>query len=201
MKRIIKRIFSVGVCLLAGVSFGFLGFLYISSQNSEPVKKTESEIPYSYVPDNAGVMFEFYEEKIYAHLDFENEKISLIFANNADTSDGYIYGYRIDYTVKANSILAAGVIDSVGGIELTVNGETLRYTGVQISDLLSVTPENETVKRQIITVFFEKVAQIGLAKNDFVYIIENSETDLTVPDCYYWNENIKELAENAVILN
>ena len=81
MKRIIKRIFSVGVCLLAGVSFGFLGFLYISSQNSEPVKKTESEIPYSYVPDNAGVMFEFYEEKIYAHLDFENEKISLIFAS------------------------------------------------------------------------------------------------------------------------
>lgn len=201
MKKIFKRIFSVVVCLLAGVSFGFLGYLYISSQNSEPVKKNESEIPYSYIPDNAGVMFEFYEDKIFTYLDFENEKISVIFANNADISDGYVYGYRIDYTVKPNSVLAAGVIDSVGGIELSVDGEMLRYTGVQISDLLSVTPDSEVLKRQIISVLFEKISQVGLMKTDFVYIIENSDTDLTVPDCYYWSDNIMKMAEDAVILN
>lgn len=201
MSRLYKRIFAGFVCLVAGAAFGFLGYLYINSQTTKPVENTESRVPYSSLPDNAGVMFCFYDEKIFTYLDFENEQISVIFANDADVSSGYIYGYRIDYTVKANNSLAAGVIDLVGGVELNLGEETLRYTGVQVTDVISKTVDSDEIKRQVITAFFKKSAELGLSRSDLVYIIENSETDLTVPKCYYWTDNIAKMAEKTVILN
>ena len=39
--------------------------------------------------------------------------------------------------------------------------------------------------------------------NTFIgkYIIENTKTDLTVPNCYYWPPYIKKIAKNVVFIN
>ena len=31
--------------------------------------------------------------------------------------------------------------------------------------------------------------------------IENSETNLTIPDCYYWSDNIQKLCKNLRVIN
>ncbi|MBQ3817178.1 MAG: hypothetical protein II802_02765, partial [Clostridia bacterium] len=113
----------------------------------------------------------------------------------------YCYGYKINYRVSSDISLLAGIIDLVDGIEIPIENEKLRYTGVQIADLVSTTVEKQVLKREITTALFDKISEVGLQKSDFVYIIENSETDLTVPQCYYWDEKIREMAQNTVILN
>ena len=48
---------------------------------------------------------------------------------------------------------------------------------------------------------FSKIAQNGFSKKDFLYVIENSETNLTVPDCYYWSDSIEAVCKTVVIVN
>ena len=46
-------------------------------------------------------------------------------------------GYEIDYTVEANYMLIAEICDYFEGVNLTIDAETLRYTGNQVVELLS----------------------------------------------------------------
>ena len=86
-----------------------------------------------------------------------------------------------------------GIIDRIGGIDLTFEEETLRYTGSQVIECLLKDNTNK-VKRQIISQIFEKISKNDFSKDDFVYIIENSKTNLRLIDCIYWIGYLKDMS-------
>ena len=202
LKRKTKYIFSlITVCFLVCLIFVGSGYLYLNYE-LEPTEIKQESVPYyTAAPENAGVMFDICGDRTLCYMDFEKNTLSLIF-DNADIKAGEkLYGYTVDYVVNGDYDLLGGIIDIIGGIELELENEVLRYTGVQITDVLSRTANRETLRRKIIPEILKKTEENGFQKEDFLYIIENSDTNLTVPDCYYWSDYIKTLCRNAKIIN
>ena len=60
---------------------------------------------------------------------------------------------------------------------------------------------SEQLLRKIIPAILRSVAENGLEDEAFNYIIDKSDTDLTVPDCLTWRNYISRLCENGRIIN
>lgn len=179
-------------------------YLYLEiSLNSAQTDTEENNIPYSKpLPDSSGILLVLPDNSGYLiYLNFTDENITISKIDEIKPEEQTYFGYTVDYKIEADYITLANLIDRLGGIELYDNGETLRYTGFQVLDKISRTTESEDLKREVIRRFFDTVANLGIAKEDFVYIIENTETDLTVPDCYYWPPYITDIAKNLQFIN
>ena len=98
-----------------------------------------------------------------------------------------------DYT------LVAGIVDAVGGIELEYGDEELFYTGVQVENILTSKIIDTDTRAEIIEKILSKIAKNGFFREDFLYLTENSETNLTVPDCYYWQDFISDVCKTVRI--
>ena len=61
--------------------------------------------------------------------------------------------------------------------------------------------DSEQLLRRIIPAILRSVAENGLEDEAFNYIIDKSDTDLTVPDCLAWRNYISRLCENGRIIN
>lgn len=194
---------TVSVSLLAGLIFVGAGYSYLSfSGDKKPADNEVSSVPYySSVPENTGVMLELCNRKTFFFLDFENTELAVIYADAAVIKNSSIYGYRIDYTVKAESKVLENIIDAVGGIDLDAENEILNYTGVQITELLDANKDNSELHRRITQNLIDRIGEYGLSNNELLYIIKNSETDLTVPDCYFWAEHIGNLCKSVRYIN
>ena len=159
-------------------------------------------MPYTFPePSGKGIMFDICGDKTFAYFDFEGKKLKIIIPPYDDFSDE-IYGYSIDFSVETDYSFVAALVDYAGGIELRNDeGGKERYTGVQISELLSRTVETEELRREIITAIMKKISDTGIDDGIFSYTVEKTETYLTVPDCYTWKKYIKELCKNGEIIN
>lgn len=191
------RIFlkTAAICIACAAVFIGTGYFYLSS-NSETVQNETESVPYySAVPESAGVMFDILGDKTFFYLDFEKEILSVIYADEIETANDEIYGYPIDYTVSADYSLLGGIVDAVGGIDLNIEGEELAFTGVQVIELMETTVDRSSIRRETVNEIISKISEFGFDRELFLYIIENSDTDLTVPDCYYWSEHMKELCK------
>ena len=155
---------------------------------------------YSFTPDSAGVLFDISGNLVFTFLDFERESISLVFCEENHSYEDEIYGYNVDYTITADHSLVGGIVDLLDGIELEENSEIFNFMGSQVVEKLTTTTSS-TEKRYIIKQIISKIAQKGFSKKDFLYIIENSETNLTVPDCYYWSDSLGAVCKTVVIVN
>ena len=188
------------ICALCCAFFVLTGYIYLEF----PEEKVDNQVPsvpyYSYTPDSAGVLFDISGNLVFTFLDFERESISLVFCEENYSYEDEIYGYTVDYTITADHNLIGGIVDLLDGIELEKEGEKLSFMGSQVVAELTTTTNSEE-KRYIIKQIISKIAQKGLGKKDFLYIIENSETNLTVPDCYYWSDSIKAVCKTVVIVN
>ena len=160
------------------------GYFYLR-QNFRETENKVSSVPYSFsAPESKGIMLEICGSPTYLYLDFYEERLKVIIPPEKEYGED-IYGYPIDYTVKTDYRFVAAVIDYADGIELNLDGEALRYTGVQISDILSRTVDVSELKRSIITALMKKIGENGIDGEVFDYLVESTETDITVPDCYY----------------
>ena len=189
------------VCLLACIIFIGSGYLYLSHE-LKPAEIGEESVPYyNSTPENAGVMFDICSDRVLFYMDFEKNNMRVIFDPKITSIGANLYGYSVDYTISGNYDLLGYIIDVMGGIELESEEEILRYTGVQIADMLSKTADTNELSRKIISKLLEKIGEKGFGKENFLYIIENSETNLTVPDCYYWSDYMKSICRNATVIN
>ena len=180
------------------VVFVAAGYYYLSQNFNQAEIKTES-VPYAQEsPDNAGVMFSIGEEKTFLYLDFE--KKALVVSAQPETDDGYVYGYPVNYSIECGYNLIVQMVDYVGGIELTVNEQSLRYTGIQAADIIT-TSFSIDFKKAVIRALCDKIAINGIGADFLVTVIENSKTDLTLPDCYYWKDYLSELCENLQMID
>ena len=178
------------------------GYFYLNSNITETENRV-SDIPYSSSNvQNAGILLEICDSKTFFYLDFEGNDLLVIFPDESvSVTVDSLYGYSINYEISGDYSLVSDIVDILDGIEMTQNGEKLRFTGVQICDMLARSDEYSELKRQLISKILEKIGEQGFEKKDFVYIIENSKTDLTVPDCYFWSDYISGLCKNARFIN
>lgn len=196
-----RRVMAI-VAVLFAACFALVGvgYLYLRSA-SRPTEGTASKIPYSFSkPENRGIMLEMCGDKTFFYLDFEEERLLVIFPTEESDSKE-LYGYPIDFGIKADYTLLAWIIDNIGGIELDDGDGTLRYTGVQIKEKLSRTADIGELKRNIIVAVTERIAERGAESEMFTYIIENTETDITYPDCFNWDIYADKLCRGLRIIN
>ena len=110
------------------------------------------------------------------------------------------FGYIIDFIVEIDYQFIGGIVDRVGGVNIDVNGEILRYTGVQVINLISENSD-KNIKTQLITQIFKQVSKNNFSKSDFIYIIQNTKSNLTVVDCIYWLDYIDEICNKINFVN
>lgn len=199
-RKIFGKFKLLAFCIICCSLFVGGGYFYLR-QNFKEAQNKVSSVPYSFsAPESKGIIFDICGSLTYIYLDFEEERLKVIIPPEKEYREE-IYGYPIDFTVKTDYRFVAAVIDYADGIELNLDGETLRYTGVQISDILSRTVDVSELKRAIITALMEKIGENGIDGEVFDYIVESTETDITVPDCYYWEKYIAVLCKNCGIIN
>ncbi len=190
------------VSLLCLLFFIGVGYFYLEQSFTAPTEnKTESVPYYSQVPQNCGILFEIYGEKTFVYLDFENSKISsLLYPYEIDENIDSIYGYSIDYKISTNLDFIADLVDYLEGIELTIDNQVLRYTGVQVADIV-LNDKEKIHKSHILKAITKKIAKNGIGKDMLLHIVENCDTNLTVPDFYQWPEHLKAISSNLQIID
>lgn len=191
MKRIIT-VFSVFIICTA--IFTLSGYLFLdhSSKVSSATDRTLTNIPYSSAPSNSAVIVSFKEKTILFMLDFSHNK--LLALTQADEHEYYLE--KEPFYMALDEYTLSRFIDRIGGIELMQDGIKTRLTGIQTVKLLNNNSQNET---EILSCVLDAVSETGLSIQDLVFLIENSDTDLTVPDCFDWPERLKGLFQNSEI--
>ena len=93
------------------------------------------------------------------------------------------------------------IVDRVGGIDVEIDGNKYAYTGVQVEELITTTVLEEDLKKQLILEIINQISKNGFSKEDFLCIIENSKTNLTLPDCYLWEDYIMDTCKTVRFVN
>ena len=117
--------------LLAG------GILWQGSSNENANKNQLGETYTPPPPQNVALMFLWDEGggDIF-YLDFKEKKITAtILPKNCDENAALVYGYHEFEAVKADFLLFSSIVDRLGGIDLEIKGENLRFTGIQAATL------------------------------------------------------------------
>lgn len=168
-----------------------LGYYYIDKHDIKVENEVESVPYYTQIPDSKGVLFVFGTKTVYTYLDFENSKIVVMY--NCEKLQEM--GYAVDFTIETNYNIIADACDYFEGINLTIEAETLRYTGNQVVELLSNNGE-EDLRKNIIIAIFDKMSQQGVEAEFFNNIINQSKTNLKMPDCYFWCDFMDDIAND-----
>ena len=183
--------------LLAGAFTCFFlvtaGYFYLEHSIKE-TEETISDVPYEFSgPENKSVLFLIEEKQLFFYFDFSE---TTVYISEISTSESE---READYTIRAEREFLGDLIDSVGGISLTVSGETLRYTGSQVLEMTdNRMNEGEMEENTVLRALVDKIAKNGLTIADFKMMIEETETDLTLPECYFWEGYMRSLFSNAV---
>lgn len=186
----------MGVCVLVSA-----GYFYLERSIKAPADTSAEKVPYyQEAPENIGVLFNIFENKTLMYFDFTNETTAVVFVDGLPLSDN-IYGYEVTNQISANYDTLGSVVDIVGGIDLETDGQLLNFTGTQISHLLKTTRSTLDLRREIITQIFEKISSKGFSLEDMLYIIKNSETDLSVPQCYTFIDYLPKTVKNFYFVN
>lgn len=200
---VLKTAFIVFSCGLIIFLIAYI-YLYFNLKNNEQTAEVKkNDVPYSATsPQNTGLLFKFPDNSgCMVYLDFSSQMIYATVIDDCKKKASEYYGYSVDFTVNSDYYLISAIIDRIGGIELNITGEELRYTGIQITDIISSKTDIAEIRKEIIRSVFKEISKNGFSKDDFVYIIENSDTDLTVPDCFFWEDYIKEMSLRCVLTN
>lgn len=200
-KSIFKTAF---IIVLSAIVFFFASYFYLDrnfKQQAAATERKDTTVPYKNLPDNAGIAFVLPDfSAVLVYLDFENNSVAVLNVEDYDASNSVYYGYSVDFTVETDYELIGGIVDRIGGVNIEKNGETLRYTGVQVIDLISEN-QDATLKKQLILQIFEQFSKNNFSKEDFIYIIENSKTDLSLIDVIDWLDRIDKINKNIKFVN
>lgn len=200
MKKYLRLavILFVSVSVFFGASYLYLYNSLKSEQKAADVK--EDKIPYDNTPENCGLLFVMPEDKkLLFFLDFRQEISYIINVENNGVS-GDFAGYPADYRFITDYYSLAAVIDRLGGIDMEIEGEVLRYTGIQVCDLVFKDCPSD-IRFKAVSSLCERISENGFSNDDFAFLIENTKTNLKMPDCFYWQKYIKSIFSNSVFVN
>ncbi len=201
MKGILKVFFTSVIC---SAVFLAAAFVYLNMEvKSKQTEVKDPTIPYTQTaPDDCGVLVSFPDKSgCLVYFDFTKSAITTLFCDDVDLVQKEYKGYSVDYNLEADYDLLSGIIDRCGGIDLLLSENVLRYTGVQITDILSTKTDTTDIRAVIAKAIFKTISENGIDAELLVYVIENSNTDLTVPVCLDWHEYLKDMCQNATVIN
>lgn len=182
-----------------GAAYGYLKYNF--DKQIKDADQKDYTVPYVQTPESCGIVFVYPDNSAtLVYLDFNEESIRLLDIEAFDSTRPEYYGYTADYTVHTSYELIEGIVDRVGGIEIEYQGEKMRYTGVQVIEMISY-GKVDNIKRQILLQIFDKISKNSFSKDDFVYIIENSESDLSFIDCINWLDHLKGMSGRINYIN
>jgi len=185
----------------AVVLFSLVGYFSLKTPKQQVGQGVEN-VPYvEETLENYGLLFSFSEGgSVFINLDFYNKKTSFMFFDE-EVEGLYMrqFGYRVDNVFKADYVFLAEFIDRFGGITLT--GETtMRYTGVQVTDMLSKSLDRK-LKHSIAEALISKINTVGFNKRDLIFLIEETETDMSFPTGYGLLEGINKVSNEVYFIN
>ena len=164
------------IIFLSGAIFFGAAYAYLDyniNVDTADVDQKDYTVPYVRTPESCGIAFVFPDDSAtLVYLDFEEENIRLLSIDSFDPSRPEYYGYTADYTVQTSYELIEGIIGRV-----------------------------EDINRQILLQIFDKISKNSFSKDDFVYIIENSESDLSFVDCIDWLDYLKSMSGRVNFVN
>ncbi len=202
MKSNLRTTIYVSLAVLISAAI-FTTMTYLGVSKSEkPTDNAVPNVPYynETPPETAGILFRFNDGgSVFFNLDFYENKVSVIlFEDKAVKQRVLDYGYTVTYTIDTDYIFLSEFIDRFGGIEMNIEGTLLRYTGVQVTNLLK---EGLGDKRKVISSILDKISKKGFSKNDLLYIIKNTTTELSYPNGYPYIEPLQSLCRNVSFVN
>ena len=202
MKDGFRTIFYVCCAIiLTAVILSIMAYFGISS-GKQSTDNTILGVPYynETPPDTAGFLFRFDDGgSVFLNMDFYEEKISVILFDTKTVKQNVLeYGYTVNYTFDTDYIFLSEFIDRLGGIEMNLEGSLLRYTGVQVADLLK---NKQADKKTVVSVLLQKISKNGFSKNDLLYIIKNTTTELNFPSGYPYIAPLPKLCRNINFVN
>ena len=197
---VIAALATVTVCtgLLA-----LAGILLLPAELASPeqsVHENISGVGYSDYPASRGLLFTDQEGRgAFIYLDFENIVTQVhIFSEDAEAQAEKL-PYLKHYTFRLPEGFAAALCDRLGGIEMTDDeGANSLYFSTALTQFCQKDMSYDKMLK-ISLAFFKKIAKIGLSSEDFMFIIELTETDLTYSVCYDWIPHIREMFCNCII--
>ena len=197
-----KKYFKTALLLFFSTLIFFgLSYFYLSSsleRNKKQTEKNEEHISYYEDIENCGIKVSLPGEiNLLIYLDFTKEISYIIYIDN---NMGDYFGYSEDYKITFDYQTLSLFIDRFGGIDMPADYEMQRYTGVQICDMLQQDKSKEFIY-DLLDAQFKKISQIGISNEDFVFLIKNTSTNLTVPVCFYWPEHMQNMFSNATFVN
>lgn len=194
-RQVLLTIFAVMCC--AAIFIG-ISVLMLRSQ-SQPIDKSESQVPYAEAEGTPkGLLFNFDEGNsvfLYFNPD-ENNTMAILLPHDCDETAVANYGYTVFRRIKTDYDMLEEFIDRIGGIEI----DNMRYTGVQITDMLRQSLDKQ-LRRNVISGIFNRIAKNSLTSENLVFIIENSNTSFSFPDGYSLLLEIQSLANNLYFVN
>ena len=192
-------VFILSTAVFLAFSYFFLDSSIKSSQKTTD-KKTEN-IPYYSPPENCGLKLLFPNgNSLLIFLDFEREIIYNIDTNMGSYANGSYFGYPVDYKCEFDYYTLSLFFDRIGGIDLESEEGFYHLCGIQICDLLSEN-NSDDLSFKVISAVFDKIAKNGLSDDDFIFLLDNCKTDLTMPVCLNWRDYIRDLFKNVVFVN
>ena len=181
-----------------------LGFIIlIPAEIASPEKSVYENISgvgYTDYPSSCGLLFCDEEDRgVFLYLDFENILTQIyIFPEDAKEQTENL-PYITHYTFAVNEEFAGKLCDRLGGVEMTdPKGVTEVYFSTSMDQIVAKELNYDQLLK-ISLAFFEKIAKIGLSSEDFMFIIESAETDISYTVCYDWISHMKQMMCNCII--
>ena len=194
LKKEIKLYFkSFFISLFCLAFFLAFGSYYLGTEIAKTSKPAE-KVPYDSTPENLGIVVNINGNTSFYFLDFLEEEVNVFLENPVENA---LYkGYSVDYIIEGDSTLLEKVVDYFGGIELTVGDEKLNCTGLQVTEFLRKNNTKEE-RLQVIVSLSNRFSQEQFTEELIHLIFDNSETTLTLTDCYLFSEDLHKLFSNV----
>lgn len=179
-----------------------IGILLLPAEIATPEKyagENISGIPYSDTPQNKGLLFTLPDSSgAFIYFDFDDILTHCYLFNENAAENAENLPYFIDYTFNITPEFLAALCDRLGGVVMTdKNGVSSLYFSASLTAFWQNVPTEEQRLQHCIS-FFDKIAKTGLSSEDFMFIIEETNTNLSYSVCYDWIPHIKEMFCNYV---
>ena len=181
----------------------FIGFLLLPAEIAPPKQSVHENIEgigYTKYPPSRGLLFLGEDGSgVFVFLDFSSISTYLyIFPEEAEKNTELL-PYVTDGVFYLKGDFLPRLADRLGGIEMAdETGEKSLYFS---SSVMAFCEEKLTYNKmlQLCISFFEKIAKTGLSSEDFMFIIEETDSNISYSVCYDWIPHIKEMLCNVIV--
>lgn len=184
----------LGVCVLLSI------FLLPATLGGEenPAAEELGGVDYTRRPLGAGLLFvDDRDRGAFIFLDFEGTSAHVCLLPENATESAEQLTWRTEYTFLMKEGFLGGLADRLGGVQMTLGGQNSLWFSTALEEFCKNDLEEEEMY-EISCKFFEKISKTGLSSEDFMFIIEESETRLPYSVCYDWIPYVSELFANCI---